>query len=177
MEGQQMSIALYDATVATFMQTLGGVEGFLARGFDHCRENEIDPKDIVQTRLHPDMLPFRFQVVSSISHSLGAIEAVRRGVFTPPPTPELDYSGLQNAVREARETLGKITREEVDGFFGRDMKFEFNTRAIPFTAENFLLSFSLPNFYFHSSMAYAILRHKGVPLGKRDFMGQLRIKR
>jgi hypothetical protein len=172
-----MSFALYDATVATFMQTLGGVEGFLARGFDHCRENEIDPKDIVEMRLHHDMLPFRFQVVSTISHSLGAIEAVRRGVFSPPPTPELDYSGLQSAVREAREKLAQVTPEEVNGFVGRDMKFEFHTRSIPFTAENFLLSFSAPNFFFHSSMAYAILRHKGVPLGKRDFMGQLRIKR
>jgi hypothetical protein len=172
-----MSIALYDATVATFLQTLGAVEGFLARGFDHCRENELDPQLIVETRLHHDMLPFRFQVMSTISHSLGAIEAVRRGVFSPPPTPELDYAGLQNAVREAREKLGQVTREELEGFIGRDAKFEFNTRSVPFTAENFLLSFSLPNFYFHSSMAYAILRHKGVPLGKRDFMGQLRIKR
>lgn len=171
-----MSLALYDATVVTFLQTLGGVEGFLARGFDHCRDNDIDPKELVETRLHHDMLPFRFQVVSTISHSIGAIESVRRGIFSPPPTPELDYAGLQRAVSEAREKLGQLSAEEIDAFQGRDMKFEFRGRAIPFTAENFLLSFSLPNFYFHASMAYGILRSKGVPLGKRDFMGQLRIK-
>lgn len=173
-----MSLALYDATVLTFVQTLGAVEGFLARGFDHCRDNNLDPQEIVETRLHHDMLPFRFQVVSTISHSIGAIESVRRGVFSPPSSvPELDYTALQRAVTEAREKLGQLSAEEINGFEGRDMKFEFRGREIPFTAENFLLSFSLPNFYFHSSMAYAILRSKAVPLGKRDFMGQLRIKR
>jgi hypothetical protein len=171
-----MAISLYDATVATFIQTLGGVEGFLSRGFDHCRDNQIDPKTIVETRLFHDMFPFRFQVLQTVGHSIGAIEAVRKGVFSPSPGPELDYSGLQKAVTEARDALKKVSADEVNGFQGRDMKFEFRDRSIPFTAENFLLSFSLPNFYFHASMAYGILRSKGVPLGKRDFMGQLRIK-
>lgn len=171
-----MAISLYDATVATFAQTLGGVEGFLGRGFDHCRDNNIDPKEVVEARLYGDMLPFRFQVVSTVSHSLGAIEGVRKGVFSPPMTPELDYSGLQKYVADTRAALKEVSAEEVNGFHGRDMKFEFRDRAIPFTAENFLLSFSVPNFFFHASMAYGILRSKGVPLGKRDFMGQLRIK-
>lgn len=171
-----MSASLYDATVMTFVQTLGAVEGFLARGLDHCRANGIEPKDIVETRLYHDMLPFRFQVVSTVSHSIGAIEAVRKGVFSPPATPELDYEGLQKMVSTARESLKKLAAEEVNGFAGRDVKFEFRDRSIPFTAENFLMSFSTPNFFFHASMAYGILRSKGVPLGKRDFMGQLRIK-
>jgi hypothetical protein len=172
-----MAVTLYDSTVATFIQTLAAEEGFLSRGFDHCRENEIDPKDIVETRLHPDMLPFQFQVISTIAHSVGAIEGVRRGVYAPPHGQPLDYIALQAAVAEARETLTKVSREEVDGFEGRDMKFEVGGRTVPFTAENFLLSFSIPNFFFHTSMAYGILRSKGVPLGKRDFMGRLRIKR
>lgn len=172
-----MSIGLYDATVATFMQTLGGVDGYLARGLEHCRDKHIDLKDIVETRLYPDMLPLRFQVMSTIAHSIGAIEAIRRGVFSPPPTPDYDYEALQKAVAEAREKLAQLSRDEIEGFLGRDMKFEFHGRTIPFTAENFLLSFSTPNFFFHASTAYGILRSKGVPLGKRDFMGMLRIKR
>lgn len=171
-----MGISLYDATVATFLQTLGGVEGFLARGFDHCRDNNIDPESIVATRIYEDMFPFRFQVTSTVLHSIGAIEGVRKGVFSPASTPELNYSELQKHVADARASLKEVSPEEVNSFHGRDMKFEFRDRAIPFTAENFLLSFSLPNFYFHASMAYGILRSKGVPLGKRDFMGQMRIK-
>ena len=171
-----MPITLYDATVATFIQTLGGVEGFLAKGFEHCKSNQIDPLTIVETRIHPDMFPFRFQVMQTVSHSIGAIDAVRKGVYSPSQGTELDYAGLQKAVTEARDALKKVSPEEVNGFVGRDTKFEFRDRSIPFTAENFLLSFSIPNFYFHASMAYGILRAKGVPLGKRDFMGQLRIK-
>jgi hypothetical protein len=171
-----MSTSLYDATVVTFIQTLGAAEGFLARGFDHCRDNQIDPKEIVETRLHHDMLPFRFQVMSTINHSIGAIEAIRKGVFSPSTAPELDYEGLQKAVTSAREALRGVSADEVNGFVGRDVKFEFRDRSIPFTGDGFLLSFSTPNFFFHASMAYGILRSKGVPLGKRDFMGQLRIK-
>jgi hypothetical protein len=162
--------------VATFLQTLGGVEGFLARGFDHCRDNNIDPESIVAARVYEDMFPFRFQVTSSVMHSLGAIQAVRKGVFSPAMTPEFTYADLQKHVSDARAALKEVTPAEVNGCEGRDMKFEFRERVIPFTAENFLLSFSLPNFFFHSSMAYGILRAKGVPLGKRDFMGQLRMK-
>jgi hypothetical protein len=171
-----MSTSLYDSTVTTFIQTLGAVEGFLGRGLEHCRANGVDPKEIVETRLYPDMLPFRFQVVSTISHSIGAIEGIRKGVFSPPPMPEFDYEGLQQAVSTAREALKKVSADEVNGFTSRDVKFEFRDRSIPFTGENFLMSFSTPNFFFHASMAYGILRSKGVPLGKRDFMGRLRIK-
>ena len=174
-----MSSSLYDATIASFSQTLGAVEGYLARSLEHLRTQNVDPEDIVATRLYPDMLPFSYQVRSTISHSVGAVEAVRRGVFDPAKNhgAELDYAGLQAAIAQARQTIAGISADEVNGFEGRDMKFQFGERVVPFTAESFLLSFSLPNFYFHASMAYGILRSKGVPLGKRDFMGQLRIKR
>jgi hypothetical protein len=67
--------------------------------------------------------------------------------------------------------------DAVNALVGRDVAFQFGDRKLPFTAEEFLMSFSLPNFFFHATTAYDILRHKGVPLGKRDFMGRLRIKR
>jgi hypothetical protein len=171
-----MTTSLYDATVATFIQTLGAVEGFLGRGLEHCRSNSIDPKEIVESRVYHDMLPFRYQVLSTISHSSGAIEAIKKGVFSPPSPPELSYEELQQAVSTARDALKKLSADEVNALADRDVKFEFRDRSIPFTGGNFLLSFSTPNFFFHASMAYGILRSKGVPLGKRDFMGQLRIK-
>jgi hypothetical protein len=72
--------------------------------------------------------------------------------------------------------LASIQPLEVDGFMGRQMHFTSDVRTIEFTAENFLLSFSQPNFYFHATTAYDILRWKGVALGKRDFLGRLRMK-
>ena len=72
--------------------------------------------------------------------------------------------------------MGSIEPVEVDAFVGRPMRFEFGERRMDFTAEDFLLSFSQPNFYFHATTTYAILRMKGMEIGKRDYMGQLRLK-
>ena len=173
-----MAISLYDLSVGTYVQILGGVEGFLERGLAHCRDNGVDPEEIVETRLYGDMLPFRFQIISVAHHSIDAIDGVKKGVFTPPgASPPLDYSGLQKMVVDARDALQRLTPDEVNSLEGRDVSFEFGEFKLPFTAENFLLSFSLPNFYFHATTAYDILRSKGVPLGKRDFTGKMKIKR
>jgi hypothetical protein len=69
-----------------------------------------------------------------------------------------------------------LTPEAVNALGGGDVTFKLSERALPFTTEDFLMSFSLPNFYFHAATAYDILRHKGAPLGKRDFLGRLKMK-
>jgi hypothetical protein len=172
-----MGISLYDVTVLGFMQTVGAMEGVLQRGLAYCNDQGIDPGEIVEARLHPDMLPLRFQVVSIMRHSVGAIENTKAGLFTrPPQTPALDYAGLQNVLAEASAKLKTYTRDEVDALQGRDMVFHPGEHKILFNAEDFLLSFSLPNFHFHSATAYDILRSKGVPIGKRDYLGRLRPK-
>jgi hypothetical protein len=172
-----MAISLYDASVATFLQTLAAVSGFLEKGKSHCQAQGVDLAEMVETSLYPDMKPLRFQIVSVAHHSLGAIEGVRAGVFKPPTTPELDYAGLQKLATDTREKLAAFSHDAVNALEGRDVVFELGDRKIPFIAEDFLLSFSLPNFFFHATTAYDILRMKGVPVGKRDFLGQLRIKR
>lgn len=172
-----MSTSLYDMSVANYLQTIGAVAGFLDKGLAFCASSNIDPGEMVESRLAADMLPLRFQIVSVAHHSLGAIDGVAKGVFSPPGnTDPLDYRGLQELMADAGAGLRRLGREEVDALAGRDVAFQFRDRKIPFTAEGFLLSFSLPNFYFHATTAYDILRTKGVPLGKRDFLGQLRIK-
>jgi uncharacterized protein len=172
-----MAISLYDISVASYLQTLGAVSGYLDRGLAHCRDNNIDPEEIVETRLYGDMLPFRFQLISVAHHSLGAIEGVKKGTFGPPSEARpLTYVELQGLVAGARESLAKLTEDEVNALEGGEVTFQIRDFKMPFTAENFLMSFSMPNFYFHAATAYDILRSKGVPLGKRDFMGQLRMK-
>ena len=86
------------------------------------------------------------------------------------------FAALKTRIAETLTALETIQREEVDSFTGRDMCFEFRERRLEFTAENFLLSFSLPNFYFHAATAYDILRWQGARIGKRDYMGRLRLK-
>jgi hypothetical protein len=172
-----MAISLYDLSVPGYLQTLGAVSGFMDRGLTFCKENDIDPASIVETRLFADMLPFSFQIQSVAHHSRGAIEGVKAGVFNPPPaSPPLDYAGLQQLVADARRALEAVTPDEVNALEGRDVIFQLGEMKMPFTAEGFILSFSQPNFHFHATTAYDILRMKGVPLGKRHYMGKLRMK-
>jgi uncharacterized protein len=169
--------SLYAATVPSYQQILGAVSGLLDKAEAFCATKSLAPSEIIQARLAPDMLPFAYQVKSTVVHSVGSIEGVRRGVFSPDMTPPPDsFATLKGRVAEALAALAAIQPAEVDGFIGQDMRFSFRERNIDFTAENFLLSFSQPNFYFHATTAYDILRWKGVTIGKRDFTGRLRMK-
>ena len=89
----------------------------------------------------------------------------------------LDYYGLQKQVADARNTLAAMPTDEVNALSGKDVVFEVGDLKLPFTAEGFVQSFSLPNLHFHATTAYDILRLKGVALGKRDYLGQPRLKR
>ena len=172
-----MATSLYDMSVASYLQTLAGVSHVLQRGLDHFTDTSTDPNEIVDVRLHDDMLPFRFQIWSVAHHSAGAIAGLKKGVFHPPAAmPDLDYAGLQKVVADATASLTSEASDEINALAGGDMAFQFGDFKMPFTAETFVMSFSLPNFYFHATTAYDILRTKGVPLGKRDFMGKLRMK-
>jgi uncharacterized protein len=172
-----MAFSLYAATVPNFRQILTAVAGLLVKAEEFCGEKNLAPVDLIQARLAADMLPFAYQIKASAVHSLGAIEGVRKGVFSPDMTPPPEtFSALKARITDTLAALEKIEVAEVDGFLGRDMRFSFRDRHMDFTAENFLLSFSQPNFYFHATTAYDILRWKGLPIGKRDFVGQPRLK-
>ena len=172
-----MAISLYDCTAVSFLQVLGAVAGFLEKGLKHCQANGIKLDELVDHRLFPDMLPFRFQVIAVAHHSAGALEGAQAGLFKPPAGPmNQDYAGLQQLIADAKARVQKFSREAVDGLEGKDVTFELGSFKMPFTAEGFLLSFSMPNLHFHATTAYDILRTKGVPLGKRDYMGQMRLK-
>jgi hypothetical protein len=173
-----MPISLYDATAGHFIQQLGALEHFLGRGAKHFTEAGIDPAKVVETRLHETMLPFRYQVEASIGHSVSALEATKSGMFKPPyGSKDADYAALQKAVSEAKAVIEKITPASIDEAHGRDVAFVLSPeRKLVFEAQDFLMTFSLPNFYFHVSMAYAILRAAGVPLGKKDFIGRTKLK-
>jgi hypothetical protein len=170
-----MAITLYDLSAGCFLQTLGAVEAFLAKGLAHCQEKGIDPNEIVETRLAPDMLPFRFQIVAVAHHSAGALAGAKAGAFAPPGPSTADYAGLQKLVADARASVEALKPEDVNALEGKDVIFTVRDMKMPFKAEGFLQSFSLPNFHFHATTAYDILRHKGVPLGKRDYMGRMKL--
>ena len=103
------------------------------------------------------------------------MEAVRTGVFDPPGLRgRVPFADLQAMARETEAALAALTPAEVDGWAGRDLDLQIGPRRLAFTSESYILSFALPNFHFHATTAYAILRTNGVPIGKRDYEGRLR---
>ena len=171
-----MAVPFYDVSVGCYLQTLGGVAGFFEKGHAHFTAANVDPNSVLETRLIPDMWPFSTQVQAAVHHSLGAIKGMKAGLFQPPVTQPLDYRGLQKLVADAREQLKALTPDEVNALSGKDMLFQLGERKLPFVTDGFLLSFSLPNFHIHSATAYDILRMKGAAIGKRDYMGSLKLK-
>jgi len=168
-----MSFSLYEATIPSMIQLLHAGQGWIGT----AKECGIPADELAGTRLFEDMLPFAYQVKSMVVHSVGAIEGVRKGSFSPDMTdPATDLEQMRLNLGAAENNLRALSKGEVDSFVGGETHFVFEKAGmdVPFTSENFLLSFSQPNFYFHATTAYDILRMKGVKLGKMDFMGQLR---
>ena len=171
-----MSISFYDASVGSYLQILEGVAGVLAKGGEHIQEAGLDPQEVVMTRLREDMMPFHFQVVSAAHHSWGAIQGVQKGEFRPPSFDlDKDYAGLQGLIEEARTGLSALDRADVEALAEGSLIFRLGKNEMPFTAKNFVLSFSLPNFYFHATTTYDILRMLGTPIGKMAFLGTMKI--
>lgn len=171
-----MPISLHAAFVPSALQMLGTADHLIAKAESWCGETGCGHDEAIGARIHEEMFPFSYQVKSVAVHTAGAIEGLRAGVFSPDLAPPPDsFEGLRASVAKAQGTLEAVSEDELEGFMGKPMRFEFRDFTLPFTAENFLLSFSQPNYFFHAATAYDILRMKGVAVGKRDFMGQLRL--
>ncbi len=172
-----MTISLYDAVIPSQLQIIAAVRALVNKAKAHCEETGTATEEIIGARLIEDMQPFSYQVKCCREHSLGAIEAAREGVFTPSlVAPPDSWQGLYEKLDEAKAGLEEVEEAEMTGFVGQPMEFRFKETVMPFTVENFLLSFAQPNFYFHATTAYDLLRERGFRIGKMDFVGVPRIK-
>jgi hypothetical protein len=173
-----MPFSLFDAVVPSNIQMLEALDQVLQKAQSFCIERGSPEVEMIDARLAPDMQPLGYQVKSCAVHSIGAIEGARAGSFSPDwsawPT---DFDGLRGILQRASAELHALDRNTVDELTGTDMNIVAGERRLPFNGANFLLSFSQPNFYFHATTAYAILRAQGVDLAKRDFLGAIRANR
>jgi hypothetical protein len=170
-----MPLSLHAAFVPSALQMLGTASHLLDKTESWCAARECDHSAILAARLIEDMLPFTYQIKSVAEHTAGAIEAVREGLATPDLNPPPStFDALREKLDGAKRTMKALEVNEMESWIGRDMRFEFKETKLAFNAEEFLLSFAQPNFYFHASAAYAIARHLGVEIGKMDFMGRVR---
>ena len=169
-----MSLSLHAATIPSMLQILGAGRGWLVK----ARESGIEEQELTQARLTEDMLPFAYQIKSMAVHSEGAFEGVKAGVFSPDRSePPATITQLDARLEAAIDYLQALNEDEVEALRGNAMRFEMGERRLSFAVDDFILSFSQPNFYFHATAAYGILRARGVELGKQDYLGAVRAQR
>jgi hypothetical protein len=170
-----MAMTFYDVSVPVYRQFLRALLGVLDKGEKHCAEKGIEPASMLGARLIEDMQPLTFQVMQSINHSAGALATIR-GQQRPRASGLETFAGCKQAIEQALADLDAIQPADLENVASNDVELKFPGRELKFTAQGFLLSFALPQFYFHVATAYDILRHKGVSIGKRDFLGRIQLK-
>ncbi len=173
-----MALSLHQAIIPNWLQVLGAVDGLIDKAEDFVKAGSADEKTLLEAHLIDDMLPLAYQFKSCWTHSHLALLGAREGRFSPDmnPYPE-DFGSLRDMIATARETCENTSEDELEGLAENDMIFTIGAKLrLEFTVQDFLLSFSNPNLYFHSATAYDILRMKGVQLGKREYLGALRVK-
>jgi hypothetical protein len=166
-----MSISMYKASVPIFTQFLSALTGVLDKADRFADAKKIDCTVLTGLRLAPDMHPLAWQVRSTTNHAVRAC-AMISGVAAP------DLGDNQTTIGDLKERIAKtidfiktIKPEQMDGQEDKEITLKFGANEFKFTGLSFLLNFCLPNFYFHAATSYDILRHAGVEIGKRDFMG------
>lgn len=171
-----MPVSLHEAFVPGTLQILHAVRGLLDKTEAHCTQHNLPEAELIHARLAPDMYDFAYQVKSCATHSAGAVQGVREGHFSPDmSTPPDSFPALKALIDEAITTMAALDEAGFESLSGKQVIFTIGDKLRwEFTGTNFLLSFSQPNFYFHASTAYALLRMKGVAIGKVDYLGALR---
>jgi hypothetical protein len=163
---------MYDSSVAVFTQFLGSLSHLLDRAADHAEARKIDPSVLLNARLYPNMYNLTRQVGEAIRHavlSTSLLVGVDPPVFaeTEPDIPE-----LKARIATAIEFVGSVPPARINGAANKEVVFTFRSGATRnFTGQSLLLTFSVPQFFFHVTTAYDILRHCGVDLVKKDFLG------
>jgi hypothetical protein len=166
--------ALYDVTIPAFIRGLENLSNILGKGRAYADENGIAHSELLEARLIDDMAPLTRQIQMVTDTPKGVAVRVGQVENAVWADDEASYDELQARVAKAISFLKAVP---ADGFAGReDAKVVLSTPSgdIPFTGSTYVYGFAIPNFYFHLSMAYALLRMKGVPIGKLDFLGAIR---
>lgn len=174
-----MALSLHQAFVPNCQQTLSAVSGLIDKGEAHVKEHGLDDADLIEAQLSGDMWPLPWHIRSCWVHSSYAIEQLLGGSFTPDfsDVPET-WDAMRAQIAEAQQKLEGFTEEELASIADKDVAFILGGKTqFEGKGQEFLLSFNQPNIYFHATTFYDILRHKGVTLGKRDFLGPMRLAR
>jgi hypothetical protein len=166
-----MAFTIYDASIPPMIRGLQNLSKILDKAVAQAKTDDIPLATLLEARLAPDMHPFprQIQMMSDGAKSCGA----RLAGIEPPsfPDTETTFPELQARIAKTVDFLKSIDAKKLDGAEDREVVLKFPSGEMKFTGRDFLTGFALPNFYFHVTTAYALLRHKGIAIGKRDYLG------
>lgn len=165
-------MSFYDATVPLFIQMLTALTGILNKAEAHCQAKGIQPEVLLSARLYPDMLPFARQI--QLACDFSAKGSARLAHVEVPSTPDTEksFDELRQRLSRTIDYLKAFKPAQFEGAEAKDITFPAGPNTnMTLKGQQFVNRYALPNFFFHASIAHGILRHNGVEIGKRDFLG------
>jgi len=168
-----MSLSLYEVSIPVFTLSLSNLATILDKAASHAATKKVDPKVLPAARLIIDMLPLSSQIQIACDTAKGAAARLA-GIEVPKhEDTEATLDELKARVAKTLDFIKTIKPEQLEGAERREIVLQFPQSTLKFTGVNYLTNFALPNFFFHVTTAYALMRKNGVDLGKRDFLGPL----
>lgn len=166
-----MSFTMYSASIPVFRQILTALSAVIDKAEAHASTRNIEPSALIQARLFPDMFPFARQVQIAADFAKGA-GARLAGVEVPKyEDNEVTFAELKHRIAKTLDFIESLPREAIEASAERDITVGSGEKTRQFKGQPYLVHYALPHFYFHATTAYDILRHNGVEIGKKDFIG------
>lgn len=166
-----MSLSMYQASVPVFIRALGNLSRILSKGADDADTRRIDPAVFITARLAPDMFPLSRQVQIATDTAKGCAARLAGNEIPSYPDVEASFPELEERIQRTLDFLRSVSAAQFEGSEDRTITLRIGGRDTSFSGKDYLLTFALPNFFFHVTTAYDILRHNGVALTKGDYLG------
>jgi len=166
-----MTLSMYQASAPVFVRQLEALSAILKKAEAFAEAKKIDSTVLVNDRLAPDMLPLSKQIQIATDGVKGCVARLADMEIPSYADTETTIAELQERVAKTIAFIKTVPADKVDGTEDKDIVLKLRDTEMPFKGQAYLLNFVMPNFFFHVTMAYAILRHNGVEIGKRDFLG------
>ncbi len=166
-----MPLSMYQASVPPIVKFLENLSVILDKAAACAEANKIKPEVLINYRLRPDMLPLSSQIQIATDQVKGLVSRLAGTDVPSFPDTEATFDDLKARIAKTIAHLKSFTPAQIDGTEDKDIALKVGPNELKFKGQQYLTAFVLPNFYFHLTTAYAILRHCGVPIGKRDFLG------
>ncbi len=166
-----MNISMYQASAPRFANTLGNLAAILDKAKAHAAAKKIDEQVMLSLRLYPDMFALARQVQIACDSAKGAVARLAGVEIPKHEDTEKTFDELKERIATTLAFIATLKAAQIDGTEEKEIVLKLQGRDVPFKGMQYLLGFAWPNFYFHAATAYDILRHNGVEIGKRDFIG------